>query len=105
MNFVNMKLLFPVFISLLAIFGCSNDKTISSIVESKIILQQHSSGFAAACKGKLAMQVEYPGDLQMPVVTMLSCDEMDKENDFFTPFTKEDIKTLEKQIKRINNVD
>lgn len=105
MKLHNLKLFcFGIFV-VLFITACGQEEMINSKVEQSILLQQHSFGFAAACKGKLSVQTEFTGDMQKPAVTKLSCDDMNAESDFFKPYTEEQIENLTNQIKRINNVE
>ena len=101
MNLVKVLLL----VLIAVISGCSNEDLLNTKLHQAIALQKHTSGFAAACKGKLSMESEYTGDVQIPVITRMSCDDMDKKSEFFTPLNEADIEALEKQIKKINNVE
>jgi hypothetical protein len=100
----NIMNLFKVLLLILvaAVSGCGNEKLLNTKLNQAIALQKHTSGFAAACKGKLSMESEYTGDVKIPVITKMSCDDMDKKSEFFTPLNEADIEALEKQI---NNVE
>lgn len=101
MNLVKVLLLVLVTV----VSGCGNEDLVNTKLNQAIALQNHTSGFAAACKGKLSMESEYTGDVKIPVITRMSCDDMDKKSEFFTPLNETDIEALEKQIKTINNVE
>lgn len=91
--------------SIAAASGCSNEDLVNTKLHQTIALQNHTAGFAAACKGKLSMKSEYTGDVKVPAITSISCDDMDKKSEFFTPLNEADIEALEEQIKKINNVE
>ncbi|WP_420591194.1 hypothetical protein [Bacterioplanoides sp.] len=91
--------------SITAAYGCSNEDLVNTKLHQTIALQKHTSGFAAACKGKLSMKSEYTGDVEIPAITSISCDDMDKKSEFFSPLSEADIEALEEQIKKINNVE
>ena len=76
--------------------GCSNEGQVNAKIQQAKVIQEHTSGFAAACKGKLSMESEYTGDVQKPVIMKMSCDDMDKKSEFFTPLNESDIKAIEK---------
>ena len=94
---------FSALIPVLLMLGCNNDDLVNIKLQQSIALQNYTSGFAAACKGKLSMESEYTGDMKSPAITKISCDDMDKSSDFFTPFNDQEIEELKKQIQDINN--
>jgi hypothetical protein len=98
-----VRKLLPVLV--IVVSGCGDEELVNTKLNQAIALQKHTSGFAAACEGKLSMESEYTGDIQIPVITKMSCDDMDKKSEFFTPFNETDIKDLEQQIKKVNNIE
>ncbi len=104
MEVVNGKL-FSVLILVLSVTGCFDEGDVNTKLQQAIAIQKYTAGFAAACDGKLSMESEYTGETKIPVVTKISCDEMNKESQFFTPLDDKGIEELEEQIRKINNIE